>query len=481
MYDRHGRRLRDGNDRRDRSTPSREQVGLAPSALLALQRSAGNQAAARVIQRRIDSQVDIGKVRKLQAGFDTTDPPWYAESIETVIRLNDQVGAAIRKHNRLERQQQPGGARGELERLVNLMRKLVKEVDEEALVNVGTDLTDTGKALYGELVKYKSRLTALSTTINTEVARLHGVTRAGPGGRPDANKESAINESVSGGGLGLTVPETTFVNDFTRDQGGTWKQRREALSAVWAMQQGLFTDLRSGHLNQYGKDVEYETNDPGKPQLWDQKTIFVDQTGFDGRLRKTHGKNKDTQGRGVGLLFDSTFEGRTNYEKVWLEISQHLMDGVFPGSAVKEVVAPNPDAFRAGIYIDMTRHATSQDPEEDGNVRWAEKKLAGYQDPDGLEVIDASKLGGTGLDDIQAGTEQSYNRYTNNRDWLPTGAYSEFGAKGPPNPGKAKYIASDAATPDKRRIYLSVTHYKGYTVRKVGHGDLNRNAFYRVL
>src|SRR5689334_12392102 len=99
MYDRHGRRLRDGNDRRDRSTPSRDQVGLAPSALLALQRSAGNQAAARVIQRRIDSQVDIGRVRKLQAGFDTIDPPWYAESIETVIRLNDQVGAAIRKHN----------------------------------------------------------------------------------------------------------------------------------------------------------------------------------------------------------------------------------------------------------------------------------------------------------------------------------------------------------------------------------------------
>jgi hypothetical protein len=367
-----------------------------------------------------------------------------------------------------------------LERLVNLMRKLVKEVDEEALVNVGTDLSDEGKALYGELVRYRSRLTALSTIVNTEVTRTHGVTRAGPGGRPDANKESAINATVAGGGLGLTGPESTFVSDFTRDQGGTWKQRREALSAVWAMQQGRFTDLRSGHENQYGKDVEYESSDRDKPQLWDQKTIFVDQTGFDGRLRKTHGKNKDTQGRGVGLLFDSTFEGRTNYEKVWLDISQHLMEGTLPGYAVKEVVAPQPDAFRAGIYIDMTRHATSQDPQEDGNVRWAEKKLAGRQDDDGLEVIEESALAGSGLDEIKAG-EKSYSRYSNNRDWLPTGAYSEFGAKGPPNPGKAKFVVSDASTPDKRRVYLSVTHYKGYTVRKVGPGDLNRNAFYRVL
>jgi hypothetical protein len=448
--------------------------------MLALQRSAGNRAVSRLLQRRIDSRIDIGKVRGIHAGFDANDPPWYADSINELIQLNDEVGAAIRKHNRLERQQQSGGARAELERLVGLMRALTNQLNDEALVNVGTDLSDDGKTLYGELVHYKSRLTELSTVVNDEVARTHGVTRAGQGGRPDANTESGIDATVAGGALGLTVPESTFVSDFVRDQEGNWKQRREALSAIWALQQGLFTDLRSGHANQYGKDVEYETSDPDEPELWDQKTLFVDQSGFDGRLTKTHGKNTDAGGRGVGLLFDSTFEGPTNYEKVWLEISQMLMSGALPGSAVKEVVAPNPQAFRAGIFIDMTRHANAQDPEEDGNVRWVETKLAGRQDAHGLEVIDENKLGGTGLDKIKDGSEQTYNRYTNNRDWLPAGAYSEFGAKGLPNTGKAKFVASDASTPGKRRIYLSVTHYKGFTVRKNGIGDVNRNAFYRV-
>ena len=90
---------------------------------------------------------------------------------------------------------------------------------------------------------------------------------------------------------------------------------------------------------QYGADVEYKTTDVGKSELWDQKTLYYGHTGFDGRIHHTHTKNRDDGGKGVGLLFDSTFIRRKNYEKAWLQIHEAVLSGEISPDAVKETKA----------------------------------------------------------------------------------------------------------------------------------------------
>ena len=450
------------------------------SQILALQRGAGNHAVSRLLQRKITGQLNGDELISINSEYKGAkeDAPWYASKLSDLLKLSRTLIASIKLYNDHEKADERDQAKGQLPKVVENMRSVVTAVEDDLMWNVVGDFKGDGAKLYGALVRFKSQLTAVSTAINNEVARVSGITRAGPGGRPDANNPEGIDATVASGALSLTDEEAEFLTNFVNDQQGNWKQRKEALTAIWALRAGKFTDLHQGKGNKYGSDVEYETADPDKPELWDQKTIFFDQTGFDGRLHHTHTKNTDDRDKGVGLLFDATFEGRGNYEKAWLEISHLVLSGAIAPEAVMEVRAPHPEQLRAGIYVDMTTQGGEQDGEEQKNVRWAEKQAAGDQ-IDGLEVIDESKLGGTGLDKIKGDTETPYARYANNRDWLPAAAYSEFPAKGLPNPGKGRYVVSDADGQGKRTIYLSVTHYKGFTLHQQG-GDVHRNAFYRV-
>jgi hypothetical protein len=113
------------------------------------------------------------------------------------------------------------------------------------------------KASYTALVDFQSRVTRLSQSANAEVAEVVGVERAGPGGRPDANNPDAIRASIDA--LGLSPEQKDFLKRFVAEQGGKWKEAREALTGIWAQAEGQFTDLRPGKANKYGANVEYRT------------------------------------------------------------------------------------------------------------------------------------------------------------------------------------------------------------------------------
>lgn len=336
----------------------------------------------------------------------------------------------------------------------------------------GQDAADA-KA-YSILVGMQTELTQVSRAANRETATFFNIARAGAGGRPDANKEEGIDRSAPTG-MGLSPTEKTFFDTFVAQQGGGWKEKREALSGIWAKRLGMFNNLTVGKVATDSIDVEYRTTDVGhKYKLWDQKTIFTDATAFDGRIAHTHKKVLDSNSKpAIGLLFDSTFENPTNYEKAWLSINQAILTGEIAPGAVREVRAPNPAAYSAGIYVDM---ATKYDGSGvEANVKWAEGKCAGRQSG-GLEVINATSLNGTNYAAVQNGTAHSHSRYTNNRDWLPPGVYDEYAATGLPNPGKGRFVAKA----DLSAIYLTVTHYSGFTVKTTAGPTVNRNPFYKV-
>ncbi len=328
---------------------------------------------------------------------------------------------------------------------------------------------DADRAAYSALVNLKEQAIALAADVNREAATLKGVGRAGAGGRPDANAENAINQSV--GGLGLTQQESDFSAAFVQNQGGGWKEQREALSAIWAKRTGLFQNLTPGK-QQGGPDIEYRTTDAGEPRYWDQKTMYTGHEGFDGRLMETHGKATDQNGRGVGLLLDSTFESPHNYEKNWLGINMLILSGQLPPEAVKEVHAPNPAALRSEIHVVMTQQYPNG---VEKNVKWAEGKSNGQQG--NFLQIPAQQLGATNYQAVKAGQENSWSRYSNNRQWLPAGVYHEYPVKcAQLSEGSCRFVMSE----DRATVYLSVTHYKGYSVQPAQGAMQVRNPFYLV-
>jgi hypothetical protein len=485
---------------RRRSRPeSRDALALPPEhALLALQRGAGNRAVTRMLQRRIDGRVPLERFEQLrqtgikkatvqqgqQSTIDQSQLPWYLDLLETVLADMRKLARSIRAYNFAERDDQQVAAKNLLRQIVDQLQELQVKVEYEVKDVAGGYRDQDSVELYRAAVGVNADLIGLATVVNDEVARRSGVQRAGAGGRPDANQEAAMDASINL--LGLSPVELAFVTNFVAGHRGNWKQRREALSAVWALRQGMFANLTTAKVGGQsiapgGLDVEYLTTDPGTSQMWDQKTIYTDQSGFKGRVDETHSKGTDPQGRGIGILLDSTFEGTDNYEKIWLGFSQMLLDGRLPGSALKEVVAPQPQNFRAAIHVDMTVHASANASPEEKNIRWAENRLTGQQDANGLQCIAPASLAGTGLNQARAGTGNSWSRYRNDRNWLPAEPYSEYAVEGViPNPGKARFVVTDDTREGRRKVYLSVTHYKGFTVN-TANGMVSRNAFYRVM
>ncbi|HEX5417791.1 MAG TPA: hypothetical protein VFZ25_19200 [Chloroflexota bacterium] len=464
---------------------------LSPSAVLALQRALGNHTVGRVlgreqpqpiqrdanlggrlIQRVINVQLNHAPLRQLlgQQGDNLT----YQHQLTGMADTALAVRKAVTRYNRLDPALQRDKAKKELTAIndglgslqsdLNWLIKGLAERQNQSAADAET---------YRVLVGFQTSVTDLSRAANAETAQFFNIVRAGPGGRSDANTADALERSLPR--LGLGGAEMGQITAFLQNQGQTWKEKREALSMIWAKRAGQFANLDPGKGNQYGADVEYKTRDQGKPQLWDQKTIYSDATPFDGRIAHTHQKNTDANGRGVGLLFDSTFENDTNYEKAWLTINAAVLSGEIAPDAVREVRAPNPGALQSDIYVEMARNYPNGGVE--ANVKWAENNLA-HQQQNGLEVIASGTLGGTNYASIVNHTANSHSRYTNDRNWLPPGVYDEYAVGGLlPNEGKGRFVATE----DLSRIYLSVTHYKAYTVKLANQTVVNRNPFFRIV
>ncbi|PYS24145.1 MAG: hypothetical protein DMF72_06335 [Acidobacteria bacterium] len=401
----------------------------------------------------------------------------YSKEMTAMTKLTEKLKRTITYYDKLTPSEDLDGAKDALGYVIKRIHDLQSELDWLLPSLASTQYqTEEDKETYRALVKFQDDLTKLSKAANDEAATILKITRAGAGNRPDANTEDAIKRTLSNG-LGLSNNESQFLNAFVEKQGGSWKEKREALSAIWALRGNQFTTLKQGKGNVYGADVEYQTTDVGKSQLWDQKTMFSDQNGFDGRLIHTHTKNFDSEKHGVGLLFDSTFENDSNYEKAWLGINKALLSGEIEVGAVKEVRAPNSDlaALHSDIYVEMSANNTQGTVEQ--NVKWAETKLDN-KTQGVYQVIDKAKIASTNYANVANGTATTHSRYTNNRNWLPPGVYDEYAVKGGlPNEGSGRFVATE----DRSEIYLTVTHYKPYTVKLANSSVVNRKAFFRII
>jgi hypothetical protein len=178
----------------------------------------------------------------------------------------------------------------------------------------------------------------------------------------------------------------------------------------------------------------------------------------------------------VGLLLDSTYERLDNYEKAWLSIHDQVFKGDIDASAIKEVRAPNPELLRSDIYVETNRQYPGGSVER--NIQWAETKRATDLDA-GFAKIPRSKLSDTNVAEAATIGSSAHSRYTNNRQWLPTGVYDEVAVKGGniPDAGSARFVVSE----DRTTVYLSVTHYKGFTVKAGTSQPQVRNPFYKVV
>lgn len=456
-----------------------EQVvrGRSAEALLDRYAPVSTPASAPAVQRVINTTVDRTSLTGLLAT--DADDMTYALQVKEVAKTAAGVNLWIPQYDQLDLTTELGKANA-LKALKNINIKLGEMQGALDWLIPGLSLRNhqsgADAKTYAALVTFQTSLMGLIRATNNETARVLNITRAGAGNRPDANTEGAIGRSVAN--LGLTQTETTWMSDFATNQGNSWKEQREALSGIWAKRGGQFTNLTAGkETDEDGKvtlDVEYKTTDQGKSTYWDQKTIFTGQEAFDGRIKHTHTKHTDDNDRGVGLLFDSTFENESNYEKAWLTINAAILGGDIDASAVREVKAANPALFSSDVYVDVTSNSTANGFET--NVKWVEKQLSGQQNG-GYETIASAKLSGTNYAKLMAGQLTSHSRYTNNRNWLPDGVYDEYAVTGLPNDGAGRFVANA----DRSVVYLSVTHYKPYTVKPANANAINRRAFFRVV
>ena len=222
-------------------------------------------------------------------------------------------------------------------------------------------------------------------------------------------------------------------------------------------------------------DVEFAVG--GRP--WDQKVVYWDEHGFDGRLVHTHTKlGPDNL---VGLLFDVTYVDALNYERLWVDLFRKVLKGQIHRTKIREVRSPLADTLTAQILVSVD---PARQPESTADYRNDILLMdAKAEEKNGWMVIKASALDSKYLDKIIKQKVSPYCTHDNNRGWLPMGiAYFEYPMGSEKldnkvsNRSRCKYVVSL----DRSAIYLSPTHYKGFSIR-MGDGTIvRRRPFYKV-
>jgi hypothetical protein len=470
-----------------------------------LQRVVGNRAVARIastarvrdrriIQRVINGQMSHASLTNVRnTVYPDQSVPTYDPALAQLVIEVPAVMGLIQTYNNA-----PAAptANATLTQILAGMRNIESEHLAQTIPYMTRmeNQSDADKASFEALLLLRDEWTALMSSVNDEIATRHGVQRQGAGSRPDVKK--SVPATIESGSLNLSGAEKTWMKTFLESQGASEKTKQEALTAIWAKRANYFQNLTSGKNNPYKKkdtgataDVEYQTTDLNKPKIWDQKAITIGegQTAYEGRLEKTYTKAVDTKGDPVpvGLLFDSTFADPRNYEIAWGAISEKLITGAIPASAIKEVRAPTPGAFLSDRDVRMAEKVSEQDPDKakKHNIKWAEALHTGVQNgPPRLYTIPRNKLpGGNRLAQILAGQIPPYSRYLNDRSWLPTGVvYNEYGS-GITGKNLSETDIKFVLSADLQQIYLTVTHYKAYSLTPANGQPEARNPFFRVL
>jgi ubiquitin C-terminal hydrolase len=378
------------------------------------------------------------------------------------------------------------------------------EIQIGMIASPGTDPTGT----VGALALNLAALRTLKSEVNAELAKRLGMTRAGAGNRADANKSSAQGLPED-----ATAKEKQLFAQLTSGQvhQSSSKTTQEALTAVYATR--TYPELIDKISLWKGKhDVEFDI--AGKP--WDQKTVYYAEKPFDGHLHKTynkldkpehapHGdkepakpepakskpakptpakstpaktagssKHGDDKPPRVGLLFDTTYVEDHNYEHFWGLLLHDVLNDHFDPKNLKETRAPDPDALVSSTIIDEA--ASSRDPSEKA-VLDLQKLATGGSGNRVMRKIAASALPNYIAPAVLAavkGELLAYSQHRDNRGYLPPGAvYWEYPVSGY---NKIKLVISH----DRKRLYVTATHYHPYSIRTKSGTTESHHAFFEI-
>jgi ubiquitin C-terminal hydrolase len=458
--------------------------------------------------------------RLLERGADPTaaGPLGTPAELATALNAGPKIKMALQIYSTSDfgktlgavRSAKPGVKKGEKLDPAAMLRIFAQLSNFEALLGQQiASIANPARASQEEMVGLARALEGAQEQrrlLNEWLAEFFEIQRAGPGGRPDAAKAVTLPE-VGREDLKFLkayVKEAKPESDERSEEeflasGGKGEREKlvqEALTALFAVRRELFDTVEPGA---WEHDIDLSADDTP----WDQKAIVFEKGSedFAGRLKETHHKyNKKVVGVGetfdastrpseqkkreekyrkVGLLFDSTYVLAKQYEMAWQRIFETVLRGELDPRYIKETRAPE----EVGMVSERFFETTDRNKEPWALSVLKAEEIATPGEP--RSTIASTALPSALQDHLLAivqGTVEAYTAHQNDRGWLPGGVlYFEYSTG---SGSDAKSLGGShcklVISHDCQHIYLSCSHYKGFTYKKGDH-FISRPAFYEIV
>jgi len=301
--------------------------------------------------------------------------------------------------------------------------------------------------------------------VNQRFDDVHRRARIGAGGAPELIKEAALVKAARHEAkVGKHAPPLRQAFAESIELQG--KKTAETLTMARAVHSGTFKDMRFLPKTEAPQDIDFtSTTQVQGYNNWDQKSMYVDDAQWSGRIPHTHAKTH--RGQRTGILLDTTYATEKDYARAWMELNRMtveataLEDGteiIVDPKAYLEVRAADPNVYEREIAFDAARGGASDA---------VGKNLFLFRSKIGAEAFAAQRFKDVfGLEgQIDQLIARSIVRgYSDHRNVLPAGNYMEFD-QGIDLGMQAIHYASVRVVRehDTGRLYLTLSHYKPFT------------------
>lgn len=233
-----------------------------------------------------------------------------------------------------------------------------------------------------------------------------------------------------------------------------------------AVGSGAFKDMRFLPKEEPPDDIDFTSSTKVQGyNNWDQKSMYVDDASWTGRIPHTHAKTH--RGQRTGILLDTTYATEKDYARAWMELNRMTVEatGLDDGTEVIvdpkayfEVRAADPTVYERQIAFDAA-HEDATDAVGKNLVLFRSKMGADAFAAQRFE--DVFDLKGQ-IDELIA--QSIVRSYSDHRNVLPAGNYMEFD-QGIDLGMQAIHYASVRVVREHEtgRMYLTLTHYKPFT------------------
>jgi hypothetical protein len=324
--------------------------------------------------------------------------------------------------------------------------------------------------LLGELA---AEMETILANVNSEADALTGIARIGAGNVPELNKDEALRKKVKERKLN-SAKKTDLAVAVPNEDTASKTELREGLTIDAALNAGTFSSLKK--FAHSGVDVDFETNTPVNGyKYWDQKAMYLDGPGWDGRVEHTHAKDVKGDGKKTGILVDTTYATDKDYQRGWLSLNKNILSGVIDPRAIKETKVNNAAAAEKNITFDSTKTYNTGDGEI-YNLKILHKTIkdAGFTS----QTISTDLNGLTSQ--IQAKlTAKDFVSYRDHRGRLPRGNYIEINGVHFDS-GQVGAKVRVVLNTNDLACYLTVTHYEPFTWKPGSGAQVNKLAFFSM-